>query len=85
MVPLQYPPQQKKADGVVALANQLAASKAKQENMAAQLAEQAQEPGLYRLLKAIEKSVRLVNEDLLREAGTCCPKVPTRTGCCRAG
>lgn len=74
MVPLQYPPQQKKADGVVALANQLAASKAKQENMAAQLAEQAQEPGLYRLLKAIEKSVRLVNEDLLREAGYMLPQ-----------
>ena len=68
MVPTEYPPQQKKEPGVVAQANAMAGSKAAQENIARQLADQTDQDGLYRLMRAIEKSVRLVNEDLLREA-----------------
>ena len=74
MVPTQYPPQQKKAPGVVARANRLAKSKADQENMARRLAEGEERDGLYRLMRAVEKSVRLVNEDLLREAGYMLPQ-----------
>lgn len=74
MVPIEYPPQQKKDPGVVALANDMAGRKAAQENIARQLADSAQEDGLYRLMKAMEKSVRLVNEDLLREAGYMLPQ-----------
>lgn len=74
MVPVQYPPQQKKAEGVVALANALAESKAVQEGMARQLAEGEQAPGLFRLLTAVYRSVRLVNEDLLLEAGYMLPQ-----------
>ncbi len=74
MVPLEYPPQQKKAEAVVARANVLARSKALQEQTARQLARQAREDGLYRLLTAVTKSVRLVNEDLLREAGYMLPQ-----------
>ena len=74
MVPVQYPPQQKKEESVVAQANELARNKAEQENIARQLAQGAQEDGLYRLMTAIEKSVRLVNEDLLREAGYMLPQ-----------
>ncbi len=74
MVPEEYPPQQPKQDGVVALANALAGSKAKQEKLALQLAEGTERDGLYRLLSAAAKSVRLVNEDLLREAGYMLPQ-----------
>ena len=74
MVPTDYPPQQKKADEVVALANTFASGKARQEAMARQLAAHTEAPGLYRLLCAVERSVRLVNEDLLREAGYMLPQ-----------
>ena len=69
MVPTQYPPQQKKEGQVVAQANSLAAGKAAQENIARQLAQRVEAPGLRRLMAAAQKSVRLVNEDLMREAG----------------
>ena len=74
MVPAEYPPQQKKEAPVVARANDLAGSKAGQESIARQLARDADADGLYRLLSAVEKSVRLVNEDLLREAGYMLPQ-----------
>ena len=74
MVPTQYPPQQEKAEDVVALANALAKSKAAQESAALQLARGAGEDGLYRLMTAVAKSVRLVSEDLLREAGYMLPQ-----------
>lgn len=74
MVPLEYPPQQKKTENIVALSNSLAKSKARQEKIALQLAESADNDDLYRLMTAISKSVRLVNEDLLREAGYMLPQ-----------
>ena len=74
MVPTEYPPQQEKVQDVTAQANHMAGNKADQENIARQLAEHADQDGLYRLMRAIEKSVRLVNEDLLREAGYMLPQ-----------
>lgn len=74
MVPTEYPPQQPKADNVVALANALARSKAREERLARQLTAAADAPGLSRLLTAAVKSARLVNEDLLREAGFMLPQ-----------
>lgn len=74
MVPTEYPPQQKKNADVVAQANHMAGNKADQESIARQLAEHTDKDGLYRLMKAAEKSVRLVNEDLLREAGYMLPQ-----------
>ena len=74
MVQLEYPPQQKKMDRVVALANVLAKSKAKEEKIALQLAETTDNDNLYRLMSAVAKSTRLVNEDLLREAGYMLPQ-----------
>ena len=74
MVPTQYPPQQKKEAAVVAQANGLAEGKAEQERIARQLAEKAEDDGLFRLMTAVGKSVRLVNEDLLREAGYMLPQ-----------
>lgn len=69
MVPVTYPPQQKKAENVVALANVLAESKARQEKAALKIAQDTQREGLFRLAKGIAKSNRLMAEDILREAG----------------
>ncbi len=74
MVPVEYPPQQKKTEQVTALSNTLAKSKAKQEKIALQIAESTDNDCLYRLMTAVSKSVRLVNEDLLREAGYMLPQ-----------
>ena len=74
MVPASYPPQQKKAETVLAPSYVLANAKARQEQAARQLAAAAETDGLYRLLTAVAKSVRLVNEDLLRESGYMLPQ-----------
>ena len=74
MVSYAYPPQQKKTETVVALANSLAKGKAAQETIARQLAEKAGSEAEERLMRAVAKSVRLVNEDLLREAGYMLPQ-----------
>lgn len=74
MVPAEYPPQQKKTEAVTGLSFALAEGKAWQEKTALQLAETAETDGLYRLMTAFAKSVRLVNEDLLRESGYMLPQ-----------
>ena len=74
MVPVEYPPQQKKELFVLAQAQALTGNKAREEQMARQLAQVVQAPGLYRLLKAVERSARLVQEDLHRESGYMLPQ-----------
>ena len=74
MVSVEYPPQQEKAEEVIALSNMVANGKAEQEKIALQLAKEAETDGLYRLMTAIAKSARLVNEDILREAGYMLPQ-----------
>jgi len=74
MVPVEYPPQQPKKDEVIAVLNQLSASKAKGEKSAKQIAENTSEDGLYRLMNAIAKSERIVAEDILRESGYMLPQ-----------
>lgn len=74
LVPEEYPPQQPKAEKVTAAAFALAESKARQETMARQIAENADSDGLYRLMTAMAKSIRLVNEDILRESGYMLPQ-----------
>ena len=66
MVPAQYPPQQGKAEAVVRAMRALLRSKSKQESIAAGL------PG--RLAAAVEKSNRLMAEDIIREAGYMLPQ-----------
>ena len=66
MVPVDYPPQQIKADLVLKALKLLLRSKSEQENMAAQL------PG--NLAKAIEMSNHIMAEDLIREAGYMLPQ-----------
>ena len=66
MVPYDYPPQQPKEDKVVDALRALIQSKAKQETIAAQL------PAT--LAAAMERSNRLMAEDLCREAGFMLPQ-----------
>ena len=74
IVPIAYPPQQKKEETVLGRSYRMAKNKAEQEAVARQLAASAGEDSLYRLMTAIAKSVRLVNEDLLRESGYMLPQ-----------
>ena len=66
LVPKEYPPQQEKKEAVIAALRSLVSSKSEQEQLAALL------PG--KLAKALEKSNRIMAEDLLREAGYMLPQ-----------
>jgi len=66
MVPFVYPKQQEKTDEVISVMNALMKSKSKQENISAGL------PG--KLAKALEKSNRIMAEDIIREAGYMLPQ-----------
>ena len=66
LVPRQYPPQQAKESEVITALRQLAGSKAEQEELSSAL------PGT--LAKALERSNRIMAEDLLREAGYMLPQ-----------
>ncbi|NLG38225.1 MAG: 4Fe-4S binding protein, partial [Clostridiales bacterium] len=66
MVPAEYPPQQPKTESVVHMLNTLLRSKSEQENTAAGLS--------GKLAKAIEKSNRVMAEDIIREAGYMLPQ-----------
>lgn len=72
MVPMAYPPQQKKTAPVLIRSLAMARNKAEQETIARQLAAEGGDFG--RLMTAVAKSVRLVNEDLLRESGYMLPQ-----------
>ena len=74
MVPLEYPPQQEKTERVISAARPLIKSKADAEKAALQLAASAESDGVYRLMTAVAKSSRLMNEDLLRESGYMLPQ-----------
>ena len=74
MVPKVYPVQQVKTDSVKAVLNSVAKRKADEEKAALQIAEATEKDGLYRLMKAVAKSERLVAEDIMREAGYMLPQ-----------
>ena len=74
MVPVEYPPQQLKANSVVNGMLTLSQSKVTQEKIASQIAETTDNPILKQLSKAIAKSNRLMAEDILRESGYMLPQ-----------
>lgn len=74
MVPVDMPPQQPKEEAVPERLNALAHSKTVQEAEARKLGETAGGPGLDQLARALEKSNRLMAEDILREAGYMLPQ-----------
>ncbi len=66
MIPVEYPPQQPKAQSVIQVMNALLRSKSEQENISSGLS--------GKLAKAIEKSNRIMAEDIIREAGYMLPQ-----------
>ena len=74
LIPDELPPQQPKADSVKGILNSLAQNKAEEEKMALQISEETNKDGLYRLMQAVAKSERLVEEDIMREAGFMLPQ-----------
>ena len=74
LVPLSYPLQQAKKEAVLKTNRLISLSKAKAEKMAHDLADKCEDDGLYCLLKAIERSSRLMNEDIMRESGYMLPQ-----------
>lgn len=74
MVPVEFPPQQLKSNEVKAVLNEMAQSKSKGEVMARQIAETTDKETLGRLMTAVEKSERLIAEDIVREAGFMLPQ-----------
>ncbi|RGZ01788.1 4Fe-4S binding protein [Clostridium sp. AM58-1XD] len=73
MVPEKYPPQQKKAENMATHLKRLAAGKVQQEAAARALA-RIEDPELRLFAQALEKSNRLMAEDLYREAGYMLPQ-----------
>ena len=74
MVPLEYPVQQVHTERVLASEDRLSKSKCIQEAAAKRIAASTDKDGLYRLMKAIEMSNRLMAEDILRESGYMLPQ-----------
>ena len=74
MMPYDLPPQQVKEDSVIASAFHLAEAKAKEEKLAKQLAATTESDAVRRLATGVQKSARLVAEDVLREAGYMLPQ-----------
>ena len=74
MVPLEYPMQQKHADDVLAAEDRLSKSKCDQELTAKRISGSTDKDGLYRLMKAIEMSNRIMAEDIIRESGYMLPQ-----------
>ena len=74
MVPTEYPVQQKHGERTLAIMDRLSKSKTEQECIARGIAASTGKDGLYRLMKAVEMSSRLMAEDILRESGYMLPQ-----------
>ena len=74
LVPETYPPQQEKLATVLAIMRVLSASKARQEQLFAQLEQTAPSEPARLLASAMRRSNRLMAEDLLRESGYMLPQ-----------
>ena len=74
MVPTEYPVQQKHTEKVLAAEDRLSKSKCSQELLARKIASNTDRDGLYRLMKAVEMSSRIMAEDVFRELGYMLPQ-----------
>jgi len=74
LVPDVYPPQQEKCDEVIGALQEMSASKIAQSLIAEKVSNEATDPVLKQLAKAIQCSNDLMTEDLLREAGYLLPQ-----------
>ena len=74
MIPLELPPQQPKTEEIKALLRAFARKRTEEEGAARWLRTVTEKEGLRKLMGAVEKSSRLVTEDILREAGFMLPQ-----------
>lgn len=74
LVPEEYPPQQEKEGPVLSTLKRLADSKTKQEQMAAGLAAETEDPVERQFAQAIAMSNRIMAEDILRESAYMLPQ-----------
>ena len=74
MMPLELPPQQVKDKKTIKEMNKLSYSKARQEKIALEIAEETNKEGLKKLMYAISKSNRIMGEDIIRESGYMLPQ-----------
>lgn len=74
LVPESYPPQQEKKAAVLAVMRALSQSKAKHEQLFAQMERTAPSEPARRLARAMRRSCRLMAEDVLRESGYMLPQ-----------
>ena len=74
MMPSELPPQQKKQEGVLEASYTLTRSKAAGEKTARQIAESTDSETVRRIARGVQRSCRLVSEDLMREAGYMLPQ-----------
>ena len=74
MVPLEYPKQQEHPETVLVAEDRLSKNKCVTEIAARNIAGSTDKDGLYRLMKAVEMSSRLMAEDVLRESGYMLPQ-----------
>lgn len=74
MIPFDYPHQQPKDETVVGKVRSIAGSKAVQEAIARQVMDGTDDQRLRTLMKAVRRSERLMEEDLIRETGYLLPQ-----------
>ena len=80
MLSTELPLQQKKAENVISYARKLAKNKADEELIASAISGMVVNDGMYRLMTALAKSARLVNEDIMRESGYMLPQSKNTKG-----
>ena len=76
MLPSEYPPQQPKADTVIAAQRALGRSKLRQEKAAYTVAALSENAVIRQFAEAIARSNRRMSEDILRESGYMLPQSP---------
>ena len=74
LLPKNYAPQQKKSDVTVEALRALARSKAKQEKLARDIANETDDPIVKQLANTLARSNRILQEDLHRESGFMLPQ-----------
>jgi len=74
LLPTSYAPQQKKSETTVEALRELAKSKAKQEKLAQDIADETTDPIVRQLATTLVRSTRILQEDLHRESGFMLPQ-----------
>ncbi len=74
LLPKNYADQQKKTDTTIKALRELAISKAKQERLATDIANETTDPIVKQLATTLVRSTRILQEDLHRESGFMLPQ-----------